>query len=105
MLPHDRDEAMARFKAVLGDSHPPTAAICTGLTLATWVKVAAGKRFHVAYDLDRDPLHTPLHPSTMLIWPGERMGRLAGELLNRQINGDFSLRQEVLGYSQIQDNV
>jgi DNA-binding transcriptional regulator YhcF (GntR family) len=102
-LPHDRDEAMARFKGLLGDAEPPTAAICTGLPLASWVKESAGKRFHVAYDVDRDPLHAPLRPSTILVWPGERMGRLAGELLSRQIAGDLTRRQEMLGYSQIKD--
>jgi DNA-binding LacI/PurR family transcriptional regulator len=104
-LPYEREEAMARFKAVLSDPHPPTAAICTGLPLASWIKDAAGKRFHVAYDVDREPMHVPLRPSSVLIWPGERMGRLAGELLNRQINGDFTLTNEKLGYSQIQDNI
>jgi hypothetical protein len=55
--------------------------------------------------MDREPSLSPLKPSTVLVWPGERMGRLAGELLRRQIEGDFSRTQKVLGYSQIQDNL
>jgi DNA-binding transcriptional regulator YhcF (GntR family) len=100
---HDRDEAIARFKSLLSGSHPPTAAICTALPLATWMQEAAGEGFHVAYDVDREPLHFPLRPSSVLVWPGERMGRLAGELLSQQVAGDFSHRHEILSYSQIKD--
>jgi DNA-binding transcriptional regulator YhcF (GntR family) len=103
LVPPDRDEAMARIETVLRDPKPPTAAICTGLSLASWIKAAAGEAFHVAYDVDREPTHASVTPSTVLIWPGERMGRLAGELLTQQIDGDFNRRQEVLGYSQIKD--
>jgi DNA-binding LacI/PurR family transcriptional regulator len=103
LVPPDRDEAMARFETVLRDPNPPTAAICTGLSLASWIKSAAGDAFHVAYDVDREPTYASLVPSTVLVWPGERMGRLAGELLTQQINGDFTRRQEILGHSQIKD--
>ena len=103
LVPPDRHEAVARFETVLRDPKPPTAAICTGLSLASWIRAAAGDSLHVAYDVDREPSHAPLTPSTVLIWPGERMGRLAGELLTEQIKGDFSRRQEIVGYSQIKD--
>jgi DNA-binding transcriptional regulator YhcF (GntR family) len=102
-LPADRDEAMARIRNLLEMQDPPTAAICTGLSLATWVKEVAGEDFYVAYDVDREPQHAPHRPSTILVWPGERMGRMAGELLSLQINGDTTRRHEMLGYSQIKD--
>jgi DNA-binding transcriptional regulator YhcF (GntR family) len=102
-LPADRDEAMARIRGLLSTQDPPTAAICTGLSLATWVKEVAGEDFYVAYDVDREPQHAPLRPSTILVWPGERMGRMAGELLNQQINGDMTRRHQMLSYSQIKD--
>ena len=103
VLPADRDEAMARIRAMFDVKDPPTAAICTGLSLATWVKEIAGDGFYVAYDVDRELQHAPLRPSTILVWPGERMGRMAGELLNQQINGDPTRRHQMLGYSQIKD--
>ncbi len=100
-VPYDRDIASHRFHAILNRPEPVTAAICTGLTLASWFKAVAGTRAHVAYDVDREQTDSGLVPSTMLIWPGEEVGRVGAEMLRAQLDGDLRVQHRTMEYVRL----
>jgi DNA-binding LacI/PurR family transcriptional regulator/DNA-binding transcriptional regulator YhcF (GntR family) len=102
-VPLQRDLAGPQFRHLMAGPAAPSAAICAGPVLASWLRGVAGDRLHLAYDVHGEPHESPPPRTTLLIWPGEEMGFAAGRLLREQIEGASQVRSETLEHVRIQD--
>lgn len=102
-VPGDSERASAQFSRLLSGRKAPTAVICTGPTLAGWVRSAAGDRVHVAWDVHSDAHGPPIPASTLLVWPGEEFGYQAGLILQEQMQGPAGVREHIVDYVAIRD--